>query len=142
MVVSHLASWVLELSSGSPEGQQVPCSLHMIRNQPLPQRMDGGTIDLSLAVRPNKRLNTWLGEGSNHVVHLETNKEQALGAGPVSKPENSSHQLVLGACQPFAVGGGFCRSVPCHIVSRDKHLSRLAQVSGGKDVHPGTGKVI
>lgn len=81
MDVSHLASWVLELSLGSPEGQQVPCGLHVIRNQPLlPQRMDGGTIDPSLAVSPDKRLDIWLEEGSNHMAHLETNEEQALGA--------------------------------------------------------------
>lgn len=145
MDVSHLTSWVLELSSGSPEGQQVPCGLHVIRNQSLlPQRTDGGTIDPSLAVSPDKRLDIWLEEGSNHMAHLETNEEQALGAwGPVSKPERTA---VINSywvpVSPLQCGGVSCQSVPCHIVSRDEHFSRLAEVSGGKDVHPGTGKVL
>lgn len=42
--------------------------------------MDGGTIDPSLAVSPDKRLDIWLEEGSNHMAHLGTYEEQALGA--------------------------------------------------------------
>ena len=96
-----------------------------------------------IPLRPIKKLDTWLEEDRNHVAHLETNKEQALG---VQAQFQSQRTAAINSywvpVSPLQCGGGSCQSVPCHIICRDEHLSRLAEVSGGKDVHPGTGKVI
>lgn len=77
------------------------------------------------------------------MVHLETREEQVLDSGAqVQSLGTAAINLYPVPVSPLQWGAGPGQSVPCHTVPRDEHLSRPAEVSGGRDAHTGTGKVI